>query len=402
MLRIAKKRDWLARFKPMRTSLSFRERASAGVGGLLGLFLTGFIADAWLGASEQVPLLIAPMGASTVLVFGVPASPLAQPWSVVGGNTIAALIGVGVALSVGDPVAAGAVAVALTIVVTSLLGCLHPPAGAVALTAVIGGPLIAAQGFRFALVPVALNSGLLVLLGVVFNSLMGRSYPHVPVLPDTVHHTADAPPEFRLGFSAQDITKALERRGSVLDVERDDILALFREVEEAAHQRLRGIIRCADIMSRDLVTVGPDDAAAVALERLHAHGLRVLPVVDETGHVLTAVDLATVTHAPLSMSVRHLPPVHFELVSQASGIEELLPRLSQGHVQEALIVDDDARLVGVVTQTDLLAVLGRARLANATTPSELARALRALRALPALPASGSGQGGRTPSRRYIE
>jgi CBS domain-containing membrane protein len=34
------------------------------------------------------------VGASAVLVFAVPNSPLAQPWAVVGGNTVSALVGV--------------------------------------------------------------------------------------------------------------------------------------------------------------------------------------------------------------------------------------------------------------------------------------------------------------------
>src|SRR6187402_1820068 len=148
-------RDWLGRFKPLRPTLPIGERICACVGGLFGLLVTALTLRVCLGSFEHVPLLIAPIGASTVLVFGVPASPLAQPWSVVVGNVLAALIGVTAARFIAEPYVAGAVAVAATIAVTSLLGCLHPPAGAVALTAVIGGPAIAAAGYGFALVPVA-------------------------------------------------------------------------------------------------------------------------------------------------------------------------------------------------------------------------------------------------------
>src|SRR6188508_3153808 len=94
MITASRTRAWLARFLPVRTAAGTRERLASFLGALLGLFVTGFVARAWLGSSEQVPLLIAPMGASTVLVFGVPASPLAQPWSVVGGNTVSALVGI--------------------------------------------------------------------------------------------------------------------------------------------------------------------------------------------------------------------------------------------------------------------------------------------------------------------
>lgn len=371
-------RGWLARFKPVRTPLPGWERLAAWVGALVGLLFTGAVSHAWLGSMEHVPLLIAPIGASTVLVFGVPASPLAQPWSVVGGNFLAALIGVTAARFIPVPLCAAAVAVATTISVTSLLGCLHPPAGAVALTAVIGGPVIAAAGYRFALVPVALNSLLLVGAGLVFNNLTRRTYPHVAAMPVSAHRTADAPAEFRLGFSAADIDAAVEQLGTPLEVQRDDLHALFRLVEEAAHRRHQAPIRCGEIMSRDLVTVGPDDSAQQAFERLREHALRALPVVEpETGRVLTVVDVATVASHPGAL-VRELPSVHFELVHVDELAHQLASSLAYGGAHEAMVVDDDSRLVGIVTQNDLLAILGRAQLNRPRSMTQRSLSLRAL------------------------
>ncbi|MFD1837338.1 HPP family protein [Paracidovorax cattleyae] len=84
-----------------------------------------------------LPWLVAPIGASAVLVFGVPASPLAQPWPVVGGNALSALVGVACAALVPDPALAGALAVALAIALMVRLRCLHPPGGAAALFVVM-------------------------------------------------------------------------------------------------------------------------------------------------------------------------------------------------------------------------------------------------------------------------
>lgn len=85
-------------------------RASAGA--LSGVALTGSLAH-WLSGSASIsPYLIAPMGASAVLLFAVPASPLAQPWSIIGGNLIAATVGVTSALLLHDPITAAAVAIA--------------------------------------------------------------------------------------------------------------------------------------------------------------------------------------------------------------------------------------------------------------------------------------------------
>jgi len=354
--------SWLSRFRPARSRLSLRERVHSALGGFIGLLATALVMRAWLGSSEQVPLLIAPIGASTVLVFGVPASPLAQPWSVVGGNFIAALVGVTAAHALPELSYAAALAVAGTIALTSAFRCLHPPAGAVALTAVIGGPAVTSAGYRFALCPVLLNSLLLVAVGLVFNALARRSYPHVAALPVSAHRTTDAPPEFRVGFTEADIALAQERLGTPLDVEQADLIALFRHVEEAAHRRLRGEIFCSEIMSRDMVTIHPDDSSQLAEQRLRAHRLRVLPIVDEHGVLHGALDLATAAAMP-PKKIRDLPSISFELVQPDTPISRLYPLLSRGQVREALVVDAEAKLLGIVTQTDLLAIVGRVQLA---------------------------------------
>jgi len=360
---LALSRNYISRFKPARSRLALRERAYSAVGGFVGLFATGLVMRAWLGSSEHVPLLIAPIGASTVLVFGVPASPLAQPWSVIGGNFVAALVGITAARMVSDLTWAAALAVACTIALTSMLRCLHPPAGAVALTAVIGGSVVTNAGYRFALVPVLLDSLLLVGVGLVFNGLARRSYPHVAALPVTAHGTTDAPPEFRVGFTEADIALAQERLGTPLDVEQADLIALFRHVEEAAHRRLRGEIFCSEIMSRDLRTIHPDESSELAEARLREHKLRVLPVVDERGVLHGVLDLASAAATP-ARTVRDLPSISFELAKTDTPISQLFPLLSRGEVRAALVVDDQSRLLGIITQTDLLAIVGRVQLAR--------------------------------------
>jgi len=127
--------------------------------------------------SMGLPLLIAPMGASAVLLFAASHSPLAQPWSVIGGNMISALVGVFTYMWLKDPIAASGVAVAGSIGIMSLLGCLHPPSGAVALTAVLGGSAVHEMGYTFVLWPVGVNSILLLGVALLFNNLTGLRYP---------------------------------------------------------------------------------------------------------------------------------------------------------------------------------------------------------------------------------
>ena len=179
--------------------------------------------------AADLPLLVAPLGASAVLVFAVPASPLAQPWPVIGGNTLSALVGVAVYHLLPGMVLAASVAVGAAILLMSLLRCLHPPGGASALTAVIGPPAIHAAGFGFALFPVALNSLALVAVGLLFHRLSGHSYPH---------RTAPAPPEaLAAGLHLADIDAALEDMHESFDISRADLDALLSRAEYHAAQR---------------------------------------------------------------------------------------------------------------------------------------------------------------------
>ena len=204
-------------------------RLRAGAGALAGVALTAGCGLLW---GMPPPAIVAPIGASAVLVFAVPASPLAQPWPVIGGNTLSALTGIAVMRLLGTgplgtgPLAAG-VAVAAAILVMSLLRCLHPPGGAAALTAVIGGPAVTAAGWSFAVVPVAANSLTLVACGLVFHRLTRHSYPH-----------RARPPAVPPRFLPEDLDAAIEEAGESFDIDRDDLAQLLAAAEAAADRRL--------------------------------------------------------------------------------------------------------------------------------------------------------------------
>ena len=123
-------------FRPILAGAQFGDRLRAGLGAACGILFTGLIAALATHAGSS-PLLVAPIGASAVLVFAVPASPLAQPWSVIGGNTVSGLWALLVVALVPHTALAAAIAVGGAIVVMSLARCLHPPGGAVALSVVL-------------------------------------------------------------------------------------------------------------------------------------------------------------------------------------------------------------------------------------------------------------------------
>ncbi len=167
-------RRWLQAFRPAPMRVDARERLRVVAGAIVGLLLTGVLTELLSRHVPGVPWLVAPLGASAVLVFGVPASPLAQPWAVVMGNTSSALVGIACAhLFGGTPELAAAIAVGGAIGLMFLLRCLHPPGGAAALLMVLTG----VHDWHFALDPVLLNSVLMVLAGMAYNGVTGRRYP---------------------------------------------------------------------------------------------------------------------------------------------------------------------------------------------------------------------------------
>lgn len=347
----------LKRLTPRMAGTNFRERTIACTGALLGIGLAGLISGAAVGNSIGLPLLMAPLGASAVLLFAVPASPLAQPWSIVGGNTVSALVGVITAMFVPQAAFAAAIAVAAAIGVMSLLRCLHPPGGAVALSAVLGGSAVLSSGLSFALVPVGLNSLVLVLLGWIFHKFSKHSYPHKPKLVmATTHGTADPPPQLRVVVTDSDIDAAIAESGESFDISRDDLHKLLRRSELAALGRTRHVPRCADIMSRDVVSIGADATWPEAHALLFGRDLRILPVVDEAGRVAGVVDLHELERPAKRVSDMMTEAV---TVNPDDSILRLIDALSDGRTHAVLVTDGTGRLMGLITQTDLIVALAR-------------------------------------------
>ncbi len=375
--------SWLQDLLPPKASVSQRERLRASGGALIGIALTGLVSAALLDSATGALWLMAPMGASAVLLFGVPASPLAQPWSVIGGNLVAALIGVTCAKLVAPPVAAASLAIGVSIGVMFALRCLHPPSGAVALTAVLGGAEIHAAGFGFVLAPVMLNSLLLVLAAIAYNNATGRRYPHGQRADAPHPHlTADALPTARLGFDAEDLQAALKDYDQVLDISLDDFEALFHRTEMHAFRRRFGKTLCRDLMSKDVLTVEFGTELAEAWALMQSHTVQAVPVVSKQRHVIGIVTRSDfLRHAglhdqpslarKLQEFLQRTPHTHsskHEVVGQIMSAPartaldttpavELVPLMADLGHHHVPIVDADRRLVGMVTQTDMVAAL---------------------------------------------
>ncbi|RWX78219.1 HPP family protein [Neorhizobium lilium] len=279
----------LRRLWPDSGSVSLRERIRSGSGALAGILVTGLIGGVVAHHGAVGPALIAPMGASAVLLFAVPSSPLAQPWSILCGNLVSALVGVTAALWINDLFLASAIAISVAILAMLSLRCLHPPSGAIALTAVLGGPAVHDLGYSFALWPVLGNSVVLLAAAIIFNNLTGRPYPRAIKPTPADHGTADRPATQRLGFTSEDLDDVLKDYDEFIDVKREDLEEILRRTELRSYRHRAGRLDCAAVMSRDVIAVAPGTSLNEAYHLMRAHHIKALPVTNDQAQVVGIV-----------------------------------------------------------------------------------------------------------------
>jgi CBS domain-containing membrane protein len=309
------------------------------------------------------------MGASAVLLFAVPSSPLAQPWSIVGGNMISALVGVACAHTIQQPWLAAAVAGSLAIAAMFFCRCVHPPGGAVAMTAVLGGEPISHLGYEFALVPVGLSCLSIVLIALMFNALLKRNYP-LPVPAPARAPTSDPLPQERVGIRSDDVREALSAHQLELNIGQADLEAILYETEKRAYRRRFGGIRCDDIMSRDLIYVsqGATIEHGIAAMKKHTHDS--LPVV-EGDHLVGVLTLKALLASADDLQGSIDPYViSVPAVSPQTPIDDLITPLAEAAGHRLPVTDEHNRLIGIVSQTDLVAALFRSSLETPTAAGE--------------------------------
>lgn len=358
------------------------EAVRAGIGALVGLGLTGLLL---LSPSVDLDLglyLVAPFGATSVLLFALPNSPLAQPWSAIVGNTVAALIGVAACLLVADPALRIPLAVGLAISATILCRAVHPPAGAVAMTAAMSPDAVERLGFWFALAPIATGTAMLVLLAAGYAKLTGRRYPFRQFDDPNRHGTGDAEPMERLGLSEAELTEILERYRQSFNLGVEDLARLIGAAELQAATHHTGPMTAVDIMSRNLVTVNADTSLAEVADLFRRHRFTSLPVVGPEDRFLGVIfQLHLISRAredALRLDRGLVPalkrlldrdgerPVRAEDIMSVAGpratpltpIGALLPLMAEGDV-DAVPVLERGRITGIVTRTDLIAALAR-------------------------------------------
>ena len=208
--------------------VSHTERLVSAVGGFLGIFFILMASGAVLGDRDATLMIAGSMGASAVLLFAVPHGTLSQPWAVIGGHSVSALIGIACAQWVPNQPLSAALAVGLAIGAMHVLRCIHPPGGATALTAVIGGPAVHALGFQFLFTPVLLNVAIILGTAIGVNYFfIWRRYPMALARKKKTDTETEKKHLAEGSLSHSDLEYAMRQMNSVLDIGEDDLARLY-------------------------------------------------------------------------------------------------------------------------------------------------------------------------------
>ena len=356
----------LAGFAPAVAATQPREWLRVSIGAAIGLTLC-LLLSVQLFPEQTLIHLLGPLAATAVLLFAVPSGALAQPWSVLASYLSVSALAITLGHYLGYSLMTCGLTLGLSVLCMSILRCLHPPAGALSLCLLVSQELLRQQGYMLLLPIMGTVSGLL-LCALIYNNLTGVRYPKRAERTD-LHHTRDPLPGYRVGISDADLEHALEDFGEFVDITRDDLAQLIHATERHALKRNMGAMLAEQIMSRDLRWVTPDTTREQALEMLRHHRLRSLPVLDgqkQLVGILSLVDLIDLQpRARLlswrprrSIKVAELMSSPVRHVDSQAHVAELIPQLSSQGLH-CLPVVENGTLVGIITQTDLIAALQR-------------------------------------------
>jgi CBS-domain-containing membrane protein len=174
-------RDYLEKMKGTTKSppsVSIEEILWSWIGAFIGIGIVAYLNYSRFEHTDLV-MIVGSFGASAVLIYGAIKSPLAQPRNLMGGHIISAIIGVTSYNLMHDYMwLASALAVATSIAVMHATKTLHPPGGATALIAVIGGEKIHNLGYLYAIIPAGAGAAIMLVIALIVNNIpQKRRYP---------------------------------------------------------------------------------------------------------------------------------------------------------------------------------------------------------------------------------
>ncbi|MDO6527840.1 HPP family protein [Motilimonas sp. 1_MG-2023] len=355
------------------------ERVKVAIAAFITLFLV-----TWVSLSLQDPqaatVLLASMGASAVIIFALPSSPLAKTWNFMASHSLACLVGLGMTYVVHDFALMAGFTVAAILMLMYIFQCIHPPAAATALV-----PVIASQsgGVNYTIITsVAINLVVFSAVSILLNRfVLQRASAKLVKQYDPIHLHQDHTPLKRLGLQTDDLMHAINSFDSVVDISEQDLEQIYQQAQLHAYQKRCGEILSRDIMSQDLITINQDASLGTAWKLLQKHKISMLPVINSEQELLGVISstdfLKQLTVPSYAGLLRHLNALlikrkhndeiqnrvqdlmvtNVTVVKDSDHIVALVPLLSDIGLHHIPVLDAQQKLCGIITQSDLIGAL---------------------------------------------
>lgn len=356
---------------PAQPYVKATDKVFGGIGAFVGIL--GLLWAARYAMPQSSLLVVASMGASAVLFFAAPNSPLAQPWAFAGGHLVSALSGVTCYQIIPDAFTAAAAAVSIAVLLMHFLHCLHPPGGATALFAVLGGDAVHDLGFGYVLMPVGLNVALFLSLAILVNNYLipRRNYPSCSASP----LSSILPASPRDGFE-QSGPKTVLRD---IDLIPDGHEEISKPAPLNARGRVFTTVKVSDVMQENAPHCVYGDELEAIWELISSDPDTGVPVIDCECRVVGIVTIADflklvkgnspgkpteevsgfIHRAPETSSakvevVEQIMTSPVITISCDACVDSLISLFAAEKVHHVPVVDTEQRLMGMVKQSDLL------------------------------------------------
>jgi len=348
----------LQRWFPPQSDLSGKSILLSAFAALISVSLVALASREMLQGIAG-PFLLASMGASSVLLFVIPSSPMSRPWPFVGGHLIAGLVGVTSAQLIPDIATAAAVA-----------------AGGA------GGDTVHNLGYQFLLSPVAINVAIMMgctLLYWRLSQLMQQRVSRRPLemgLKRREEKWLSSAP----AFSDEDLKRAMVEMDTFLDISRKDLKEIYSRAQQHAHSRQLGNLCCGEVMSQPVISVEFGTELEEVWNLLEKYDIRGLPVIDRAHHVVGIVTVSDfvhhaeqLPHETLAERLAHLrhrttrlesdkPEVAGQIMThpvltanEDQPLSEVALQFTANHIHHIPVVDPKQKLVGMLTREDVMA-----------------------------------------------
>jgi CBS domain-containing membrane protein len=288
---------------------------------------------------------------------------------------------------------AGAVAVGISIYAMYYLRCMHPPGGATALLAVIGGESLHAIGFQFLLSPILINVIIMLACAWLYRWL-ADIHQHHPYQSssDTINldqNWARSEQDWLVTnapFSDENLSQAIAAMDTFIDISRQDLKEIFAHAIQYSHTHSLGELQCHEVMSSPAISVEYDTELENVWRLFEEHNIRGLPVINKFNRIIGIVTVSNFVHNASQMNTSgqsestiaeqlsqlrkrtpgfesDKPEVAGQIMTapvitaqRTDRIADLAPLFTMHAIHHIPVIDEKRKLVGILTREDILAV----------------------------------------------